>query len=210
MASRWRLRFARRDGALLLIVLMCSGGSSAYSVLTHEEIVDLLWTDADPAPPAQAISRTVGRPDQGSPCLRLWRRGHPGPRLLPVRQPGIQQPGALRPQRRLCSRTAARKPGCQRVRLRAGRPVALCVGHRRPPGGQPGCRDRVSEAASEVWQISPVCAGQDGTLENGVRVRHGAGGEESLCLAAVPRFHRIPGVQAPAGAGLSRLCTEWN
>jgi hypothetical protein len=30
---------------LLLIVLMCSGGSSAYSVLTHEEIVDLLWTD---------------------------------------------------------------------------------------------------------------------------------------------------------------------
>jgi hypothetical protein len=31
--------------ALLLIVLMCSGGSSAYSVLTHEEIVDLVWAD---------------------------------------------------------------------------------------------------------------------------------------------------------------------
>ena len=31
--------------ALPLIVLMCSGGTSAYSVLTHEEIVDLLWTD---------------------------------------------------------------------------------------------------------------------------------------------------------------------
>jgi hypothetical protein len=30
---------------LLLVVLMCSGGLSAYSVLTHEEIVDLLWTD---------------------------------------------------------------------------------------------------------------------------------------------------------------------
>jgi hypothetical protein len=29
--------------ALLLVVLMCSGGSSAYSVLTHEEIVDLVW-----------------------------------------------------------------------------------------------------------------------------------------------------------------------
>src|ERR1700758_2000988 len=40
----WRLR-ARRVGALLLVVLMCSGGSSAYSVLTHEQIVDLLWTD---------------------------------------------------------------------------------------------------------------------------------------------------------------------
>ena len=31
---------------LLLIMLMCCGGSSAYSVLTHEQIVDLLWTDA--------------------------------------------------------------------------------------------------------------------------------------------------------------------
>ena len=31
--------------AVLLITLMCSGGVSAYSVLTHEEIVDLLWTD---------------------------------------------------------------------------------------------------------------------------------------------------------------------
>ena len=31
--------------ALLLIVLTCSGGSSAYSVLTHEEIVDLVWAD---------------------------------------------------------------------------------------------------------------------------------------------------------------------
>ena len=26
-------------------MLMCSGGVSAYSVLTHEEIVDLLWAD---------------------------------------------------------------------------------------------------------------------------------------------------------------------
>jgi hypothetical protein len=30
---------------LFLIVLLCSTASSAYSVLTHEEIVDLLWTD---------------------------------------------------------------------------------------------------------------------------------------------------------------------
>ena len=34
-----------RAAALLLVVLTCSGGLSAYSVLTHEEIVDLLWTD---------------------------------------------------------------------------------------------------------------------------------------------------------------------
>ena len=30
--------------ALLLAMLMCSGSVPAYSVLTHEEIVDLLWT----------------------------------------------------------------------------------------------------------------------------------------------------------------------
>jgi hypothetical protein len=36
---------AVRAAAVLLIVLMCSGGSFAYSVLTHEEIVDLLWAD---------------------------------------------------------------------------------------------------------------------------------------------------------------------
>ncbi len=41
----WRLP-AIRAVTILLIVLMCSDGASAYSVLTHEEIVDLLWTDA--------------------------------------------------------------------------------------------------------------------------------------------------------------------
>jgi hypothetical protein len=35
----------RRTLALLLVVLVCSGGSFAYSVLTHEEIVDLVWAD---------------------------------------------------------------------------------------------------------------------------------------------------------------------
>jgi hypothetical protein len=44
MPKGWRLFFIR-VAASLLVVLMCSDGSSAYSVLTHEEIVDLLWTD---------------------------------------------------------------------------------------------------------------------------------------------------------------------
>jgi hypothetical protein len=30
---------------LTILLLGCSGGASAYSVLTHEEVVDLLWTD---------------------------------------------------------------------------------------------------------------------------------------------------------------------
>ena len=40
----WR-HFVMRVGTVLLIVLMSYSSSSAYSVLTHEEIVDLLWTD---------------------------------------------------------------------------------------------------------------------------------------------------------------------
>src|SRR5246500_2632080 len=42
--KRWRL-FCIRASVLLLIVLICITASSAYSVLTHEEIVDLLWSD---------------------------------------------------------------------------------------------------------------------------------------------------------------------
>jgi Zinc dependent phospholipase C len=42
IAKEWRVIYGPA-AALLLVVLMCSGGSSAYSVLTHEEIVDLAW-----------------------------------------------------------------------------------------------------------------------------------------------------------------------
>ncbi len=44
IAKAWRL-LPVRALALLLVLLMCHGGSFAYSVLTHEEIVDLVWTD---------------------------------------------------------------------------------------------------------------------------------------------------------------------
>jgi len=43
-SDSWR-QFAMRIGTVLLIVLMSCSNSSAYSVLTHEEIVDLVWTD---------------------------------------------------------------------------------------------------------------------------------------------------------------------
>ncbi|MGA3135304.1 MAG: zinc dependent phospholipase C family protein [Terracidiphilus sp.] len=42
MAKSRRLLLAR-TAALLLVLLMSSGSTFAYSVLTHEEIVDLLW-----------------------------------------------------------------------------------------------------------------------------------------------------------------------
>jgi hypothetical protein len=44
IARSWRLP-SIRGLALFLVVLMGRGSLSAYSVLTHEEIVDLLWSD---------------------------------------------------------------------------------------------------------------------------------------------------------------------
>src|SRR5579864_8611620 len=44
ISTGWYLLLIR-VAALVLIVLMFGIHSSAYSVLTHEEIVDLLWTD---------------------------------------------------------------------------------------------------------------------------------------------------------------------
>src|SRR5580692_10934670 len=44
IGKAWRL-LSFRAAAVLIAVLLCSGNLSAYSVLTHEEIVDLLWID---------------------------------------------------------------------------------------------------------------------------------------------------------------------
>jgi hypothetical protein len=43
ITGRWR-RLSERAAVLLFMLLLCTAGASAYSVLTHEEIVDLLWT----------------------------------------------------------------------------------------------------------------------------------------------------------------------
>ena len=45
IASRHWRRWVIRAGAIFLVTLLCASGSFAYSVLTHEQIVDLVWTD---------------------------------------------------------------------------------------------------------------------------------------------------------------------
>lgn len=44
IANQWSRKFVR-IAAILLVIVAFGRPSSAYSVLTHEEIVDLLWTD---------------------------------------------------------------------------------------------------------------------------------------------------------------------
>jgi hypothetical protein len=67
-----------RVATLLLVVLMGSGWLYAYSVLTHEEIVDLLWTD------------------EIRPLLLKQYPALSEDQILSVRQCGIQSVGALR------------------------------------------------------------------------------------------------------------------
>src|SRR5579864_8956711 len=38
-------QWSARIATLLLLLLIAGGGASAYSVLTHEEIIDLVWAD---------------------------------------------------------------------------------------------------------------------------------------------------------------------
>ena len=68
-------------------------------VLTHEEIVDLVWADELRPLLVKRFPGSHGRPTEGGPRLCLWRRRHPGSWLLSVWQRRIQQPGALRSQR---------------------------------------------------------------------------------------------------------------
>ena len=44
-SSGWR-NMGMRAATVFLVMLLCATGSFAYSVLTHEEIIDLAWTDA--------------------------------------------------------------------------------------------------------------------------------------------------------------------
>jgi uncharacterized protein (DUF433 family) len=44
LPNGWRFLYVRAL-AIVVILLMCGAATFAYSVLTHEEIVDLLWTD---------------------------------------------------------------------------------------------------------------------------------------------------------------------
>ena len=193
-----------RAAAFLLVVLMGSSASFAYSVLTHEEIVDLLWTDEirplllkrypglseDQIKEAHAyayggaVIQDLGYYPFGSTefsnLVHYVRSGDFVRELLLESQDANEYAFALGALSHYASDIAGHPAVNQAVAIE-----------------YPKLRAKFGKSVT-------VCAGQDGASEDRVRIRHGASGEESLCVAAVPRFHRVPGVQASAGAGLSR------
>ena len=189
----WR-RVCIRSLALLLMLLMSGSISFAYSVLTHEEIVDLLWTgEIRPL----LLKRFPELTEEQLKEAHAYAYGGAVIQDLgyyPFGSTEFSDLGALRSQRRFCSRAAARESGCQRIRFCLGALAHYAVGYRRASRCQSGRRHPVSETAREIRQFGAICRGSHRAFENGIRIRHGAGSQESLRLAAVSRLHRIPGL----------------
>ena len=168
-ADSWRL-FAMRVGTVLLIVLMSCSNSSAYSVLTHEEIVDLVWTD-EIRP--LLLNRYPGLTEEQITEAHAYAYGGAVIQDLGYYPFGSTEFSDLVHYVRsgdFVRELLLESQDVNEYAFALGRTVALCLGYRRPPSGQPVCRHRISEAASEVWQVRPVCPGQDRALENGVRL----------------------------------------
>ena len=191
IAKGWRL-FSFRALALLLVVLMCRGGSFAYSVLTHEEIVDLLWTDEirplllkrypglseDQIKEAHAyayggaVIQDLGYYPFGSKdfsnLVHYVRSGDFVRELLLESQDANEYAFALGALAHYASDITGHW-------MAVNQAVAI---------EYPKLRAKFGKS---------VTYAEDKTahLENRVRLRHAAGGEESLRVAAVPRFHRV-------------------
>ncbi len=140
-----------RTLALLLVTLICSGGVSAYSVLTHEEIVDLLW--ADQIRPL-ILKRYPGLSEEQIKEAHAYAYGGAVIQDLGYYPFGSVEFSDLVHYVRtgdFVRELLMQSNDARRVRLCSGRSIALCIGHCRPPCGQPFSRHRISEAASEVW-----------------------------------------------------------
>ena len=99
----WQFGCLRLLG-ILIVVLSGSQAMLAYSVLTHEEIVDLVWEDQIRPLLIRAISRLVGQ-DQIREAHAYAYGGSVIQDLgyYPFREQGLQQPRSLRSQWGLCS-----------------------------------------------------------------------------------------------------------
>ena len=199
-----------RSVARLAAFLLIASGLQAYSVLTHEAIIDTAW-DRDIKP------LLLQRYPQSTPEDLLKAHAsaygglhHPGHGLLPVRQQVLQRSGALRAHRRFRPEPDSRSAHAERTRLRAGRAGPLRRRYARPQrGGEPVGAPAVSEAGKEIRQSGDLCRRQNLAPQGGVQLRRVAGRPRQLCAAGVPRFHRLPGGEGSPGARLSRHLLAW-
>ena len=98
------MRWFNCCSSFCVIGVLLPAPAPAYSVLTHEAIIDSAWPNELRPASARAFPQRYRGPIARSPCLRLWRRHHPGHGLLPIRKQVFQRSRPLYAQRRLCPR----------------------------------------------------------------------------------------------------------
>ena len=86
--------------ALVLAFSFYAANAVGYSVLTHEELIDLAWNDSIRPFLLARFPNATEEQLKEAPCLCRRRLRHPGHGLLPLRESIFQQPDALRPHRR--------------------------------------------------------------------------------------------------------------
>ena len=145
----WRLSCIRVL-ALLLVVLMFSSGSFAYSVLTHEEIVDLVWAD-------EMRPLLLKRfPELSEDQLKEAHAYAYGGAV--IQDLGYYPFGSVEFSNLVhyvrtgdfVRQLIAAESGCQRICFCTRRSRTLCVRHCWPPRCQRSRCDALSEAAGEV------------------------------------------------------------
>ena len=143
--------------ALIVFIGLCSLLTSGYSVLTHEQVVDLMWNDQIqplllkrfPDATEQDLQKAHAYAYGG--CVLQDMGYYPfGNKFFSdlvhyVRSGDFVEAllrGFLRPQR---------------VRFRAGRALALCFRQQRASHHQPRGRPGISQTAKEVWRQRNLC-----------------------------------------------------
>ncbi len=122
----------------LALLIACSRGSlrlpqlPAYSLLTHEQLIDLTWKDSIVPLLLSRYPEPHTRRARPRPRLRLRRLRHSGHRLLSLRRPIVLESHALRALRRLCRQSLSQCAERRRARLRRRRALPLHRRLRRP------------------------------------------------------------------------------
>ena len=198
-ATRGGGRWIMLAGGVFVFLLLCTSVSLGYSVLTHEEIVDLVWTaelrtlllqrfpvltedqikEAHGYAYGGAVIQDLGYYPFGSVefsnLVHYVRSGDFVHELLLQSQDANEYAFALGALAHYASDIAGHPAVNQAVSIQ-----------------YPKLRAKYGNSVRYAQD-------HNSASEDRVRIRYGASGEESLRVAAVSRFHWIPSVQASGG-----------
>ena len=165
---------------LLSVLLLGCGGSWAYSVLTHEQVVDLLWGDViEPL----LKTRYPGLTEEQLKEAHAYAYGGAVIQDLGYYPFGSADFSNLVHYVRSGDFVEALLHEAHDVNEYA---FTLYGRYFRASYRKPGRRNRISQAQEEIWELGEIRSEQNCPHKNRIRFRHGASCQESLCVGAVP------------------------